>query len=309
MFGKVSTRAQLGVVALAATAFAGTVVASPSADALGKIRCDANRTPTVAIGAYDPIMDHNQASSAHEHQFFGNMAWLSDLANPNAAQYNDLVGKSTNCRVAADTSAYWTPTLRYLPGTPKAGQLVPAQQFTAYYRPYTGEGSKMGPGIAYPADTRLVSSPGHDSWNCGDQSGAKSTPLAYIPDCSGLSGKAGFTLTAHVDFPSCWDGVLPNHSSTDVGDTSDNAHYAYPVRKVCPAGFPIRTVELRETIQYPYVDHGTDVGLSSDAAAGVANGRSLHGDFFNAWNQSAFESFVAACVNGSGTYTEKQCAP
>ena len=58
----------------------------------------------------------------HEHQFFGNIAWHS-LANPNAANYADLVGRANNCRkvlglsnYSADSAGYWTPTLRYVSG-------------------------------------------------------------------------------------------------------------------------------------------------------------------------------------------------
>ena len=55
-------------------------------------------------------------------------------------------------------------------------------------------------------------------------------------------------MTAHIDFPSCWDGVKPSHTAAQNGDTRDNAHYAYAVAKKCPAGFPIGVAELRETI-------------------------------------------------------------
>lgn len=296
----------------AATAVAGNVAAAPSATAMGKIRCDVDGAPTVAVGRFDPIMHHDQRPTAedHEHQFFGNKAWLKNLQNPNTARRSDLAGESTNCRVQADTAGYWTPTLRYKAGTPNAGQLVPAQQFSAYYRPFGGAGSPdFGPGIAYPRNTRLVSAPGSYNWTCGQNSGPRSAPVPSIPDCTGLSGKPGLTLTAHIDFPSCWDGVLPHHNPSEVGDTSDSSHYAYPVKKECPAKYPIKTVQLRETIQYPYVGHGDDLALDSDRLEGVSDGKSLHADFFNAWDQDGFEQYVAKCVNGDGTYSDSTCQP
>lgn len=263
----------------------------------------------MAVGNYDPIMEHNEPASPHQHQFFGNKGWLTNLDDPNAANYDDMAGQPTTCRVGSDTAGYWTPTLRYKVGTPKAGELIPVQQFTAYYRPFTGSGTQTGPGIAYPADTRLVSFAGHYNWNCGQYSGARSAPGSSIPDCTGLSGKPGNTLTAHIDFPSCWDGVAPEHASDAVGDTSDNVHYTYPVKKSCPAAFPVQTVQLRVTLQFAYVGPGNDVELSADGTLGVDDGQALHADFFNAWDQPAFEDFVRNCVNAGGTYTNQQCQP
>jgi hypothetical protein len=295
------------VPTLLAALLGAAVLTSAPAQALGKVKCDVNNQPTVSIGNYDPIVNHNQTSAAHEHQFFGNIAWHS-LANPNAANYADLVGKANNCRkvlglsYSADSAGYWIPTLRYK----ATGKLVPAQQFTAYYRPFTNTG-KFGPGQAFPADTRLIGT--KYNWNCGMKSGARAVPVQSIPDCTGLSGKPGLTLTAHIDFPSCWDGVKPNHSASDVGDTRDNAHYAYPVRGACPPGFPNKMVGLRETIQFQYTGNGTDVELSSDHHAGTDDGRSLHGDFWNSWMQPEFERYVKECVSGTVTYSVARCDP
>ena len=165
--------------------------AAPPAQALGKVKCDVDNQPAVAIGSYDPIVNHNEDSAAHEHQFFGNTAW-HDLPNPNTANYDDLVGQDNNCRpvlgldYSADSAGYWIPTLRYVSG-PRVGELVPAKQFTAYYRPAAG--GKFGPAQAIPADTRLIGT--KYNWTCGQNSGARSTPVQSIPDCTGLSGKPG----------------------------------------------------------------------------------------------------------------------
>ena len=215
---------------------------------MGKIRCDLNDIPTVAIGQYDPITNHNGTGAAHEHQFFGNTAWHV-LPNPNTANYADLVGKQNNCRnvlglpYSADSAGYWTPTLRYKAGTPKAGQLIAGRQFPAYFRGYNGQ--TFGPGMAFPADTRLIASDdygkGAHGWNCGQFSAQaqRDGTVNHIPDCTGEPGGPRRTLTAHINFPTCWDGVLPNHQAGDVGDTRDNAHYRYPSGKgVCPARVP-----------------------------------------------------------------------
>ena len=148
------------------------------------------RHPTVAIGQYDPITNHNGTGAAHEHQFFGNTAWHA-LPNPNTANYADLVGKQNNCRnvlglpYSADSAGYWTPTLRYKAGTPKAGQLIAGRQFTAYFRGYNGQ--TFGPGMAFPADTRLIASDdygkGAHGWNCGQFSAQaqRDGTVNYIP--------------------------------------------------------------------------------------------------------------------------------
>lgn len=305
------TLSMLAVVAALAA------LAPSSAQALGKVKCDEKMEPAVAIGQYDPIVNHNQAKSMHEHQFFGNIAWHS-LANPNAANYSDLAGRDNNCRnvmglpYSADSAGYWVPTLRYTSG-PKAGQLVPAKQFTAYYRAYNG--ATFGEGMPFPKDVRLVATDdagkGAHGWNCGQfsqQAKAEGT-VNYIPNCTGEDGSPGNTLTAHINFPSCWDGVAPNHSASEVGDTRDNAHWAYPSSKgVCPAGFPKKVVQLRETIQFAYTGDGTDVALSSDHP-GDLPGESMHADFWNTWMQPEFEQYVATCVNNAGGYASSKCDP
>lgn len=301
----------IALISMLALAFAMAFAASTPASALGKVKCDVNNQPAVSVGTYDPIVNHNGTGASHEHQFFGNIAWHS-LSNPNTANYSDLVGKANNCRkvlglsYSADSAGYWIPTLRYTSG-PKAGQLVPAQQFTAYYR--SAAGTTFGAAQPIPADTRLVSEPGRYNWTCGQNSGARSAPVSTIPDCTGLSGKPGYTLTAHIDFPSCWDGVKPTHSASDVGDTRDNKHYAYTVAKKCPAGFPIGVAELRETVQFKYVENGQNVALSSDHDL-TARGSSLHGDFWNTWMQPEFEQFVKTCiVSKTSAYSTAKCDP
>ena len=116
------TRRLLLPVAIVLGLLVALLLPAGEASALGKVKCDVSGQPAVAVGSYDPIVNHNSPGpSMHEHQFFGNIAWHS-LANPNAANYADLVGKATNCRnvlglsYSADSAGYWTPTLRYVSG-------------------------------------------------------------------------------------------------------------------------------------------------------------------------------------------------
>ena len=300
--------AAAGAGLLAPILLAGTLATAPTAAATSKVKCDASGSPTVAVGRYDPIVSHNRKGAMHEHQFFGNKSWLK-LRNPNTANYGDLAGHKTNCRVSHDKAGYWMPTLRYISG-PKKGKLIPAQQFTAYYRPGYGLGKDFGPALAFPADTRLVSSPRYAAWTCGEKSGARSKPVNAIPNCTGLSGQPGLTLTAHIDLPNCWDGVMPHHSRGQVGDTRDNRHYAYAVNHRCPAKFPKMMTHIRETVQFPYVGNGRDVALTSDKMAGTSDGRSLHGDFWNTWDQEFFnKTFLQRCVRNASLFTAKMCEP
>jgi hypothetical protein len=303
-------RRKILVALLSAPGVALSMLLPPSpASALGKVGCDVSGQPTVTVASYDPIVNHNGTGSAHQHQLFGNIAWFS-LPNPNAANYADLVGRANNCRKvlglssSADSAGYWTPTLRYISG-PMAGQLIPAQQFTAYYR--AASGAQFGPARAIPPDTRLIGTA--YNWTCGQKSGRRSAPVQSIPDCSGLPGTPGRTLTAHIDFPSCWDGVMPSHPTSQNGDTRDNAHYAYRVGQSCPAGFPIGVTELRETVQFAYVGTGADVALSSDAAIGTSDGRSMHGDFWQTWAQQDFDTFVQTCVVDHRAFASSGCQP
>lgn len=279
---------------------AAAVAAAPSANALAKIKCH----QTVGVASVDPIVFHNQTTTmAHSHQFFGNNGWL---AKGNRANYGDLMAQGTNCRNVADTAGYWTPTLRFT----KTKLQIPAQAFTAYYRPWTGVGGpQFGEGRAFPQDVRLIGT--RYNWTCGEKSGARAVPVAAIPDCTGLPGTPGLTLTLHIDFPSCWNGRAPGHTTTEVGNTSDNADWAYTTgsgtKKACPTTHPIRMVALRETIQFRYVGNGTDVELSSDPMRGTTDGRSAHADFWNTWQPQGLASMVRNCVNGIGVFTTTEC--
>ena len=271
-----------------------TMVAPAPASAMGKIKCK----QTTGTGHVDPIVHHNEPVSdmQHLHQFFGNNHFLS-LANPNTANYADLVGQGTNCENPTDSAGYWTPVLQYT----RTGATVPVTAFTAYYRSW--DFKETGDGVPLPDDVRLIAKK-HD-WTCGQFESV--APQQSIPDCSMADGRPGSTLTAHIDFPSCWDGVKPHHTAGEVGDTSDNEHFAYRVGGACPSGFPIKTVALRETLGFAYTGKGDDVTLSSDQMMGTTDGQSLHADFWNAWEPAGLASMVRNCINPGGNFTTAEC--
>ena len=326
-----STTSPRSVTALLAVTALVVLSSASGATALGKVKCDVG-IPTgadvaVAAGrAVDPIVYHrvNPADSRiaqpHRHDFFGNRA-VPSLAP--GGTFSQATGGTTSCRMSADTAAYWAPSLVYTSG-PKTGQRVPVRQFTAYYRGFAGQTTHAG-SVALPPDVRLVATDmvgyGLSGWTCGAMSSVTGGRDA-IPDCSGEDGTAGNTLTAHVNFPSCWNGNAPGHPQTaaldtEYGDTRDNADFTYPTNKTaCPATHPIEVVQLRETIQYVYTGNGSDVALTSDAHAmpgmpdmavmpGMA-GTSFHVDFWNTWQPGALKDYVARCVQ---TAAEADCEP
>jgi hypothetical protein len=88
-------------------------------------------------------------------------------------------------------------------------------------------------------------------------------------------------LGVHIDFPTCWDGRLNDHSRP--GNTADYSgdstftgvnHFAYAIgpnnNRSCPSGFNARKVPfLRMTLQFDdwrgndYRGNGRDLALSS----------------------------------------------
>lgn len=298
--GRHRRKRTIGVMALVAALVGGlalalvtSVTSAPTSEAKAKIKCK----QTTGTAEVDPIVHHNEpAGTAHLHQFFGNNSFLS-MANPNEANATDLKSGGTNCENPADTAGYWTPVLK----NKSTGQVIPTMSFIAYYRSW--DFKDFGEGVPLPDDVRLIGK--KYNWTCGQNEAV--APQQSIPDCSMADGKPGSTLTAHIDFPSCWDGVKPAHSPDEVGDTTDNEHFAYRVGKSCPAGFPVKTVQLRETIMFEYIGKGADVELSSDHERGTTDGQSLHGDFWNTWDQAGFASMVRNCVNPGGNFTATEC--
>jgi hypothetical protein len=220
----------------------------------------------------DPIVYPGQPGAAHSHDFLGNRS--TDAGS----DYESMMDGATSCDLEADTAGYWVPTLFRPNGTP-----APVRFMFAYYRdlPVFEDSA-----TAFPPDFRMIAgSPavqtGTDKrlgWSCSDSDPWMATP----PNC-------GFRfLKLHLVFPSCWDGVSldsPDHRS----------HVSYPDRGHCPDTHPEKLPRLSTHVTYDVRD-GTGSFLSSDEMAGTNNGRSAHGDFWNAWDQDALETTVARCL-------------
>jgi hypothetical protein len=240
----------------------------------------------------DPIVYPGQPGRSHPHTFFGNTSTdaFSTLASLRAA--------STTCRPAADTAAYWIPTLY------RNGREVRPAKAQLYYvlRGYRRL-------QAFPAGLRMIAGDAHAVrpqntqvtwWACGGQA-AKTAPSSTVPPRCGVIDGHGFVrrpgatrssvihwrtrtfLELHVDFPDCWDGKhldAPDHRS----------HMAYSRDYVCPSSHPVKVPLIRLTVRYP-IARGDGVTLAS---GGQFSG---HADFFNAWDQRALERLVDECFH------------
>ncbi len=218
----------------------------------------------------DPIVHAGMPGMSHDHSFVGNVSTnaFSTLAS--------LQASGTTCKKAADTAAYWMPTLYQ--GTT---QVLPVGA-TVYYRRSTLAAVRPFPsGLKIVAGDAMATTPqslGITYWNCGVEGGVK--PTSTVPTCP--AGRRTM-LRLHVRFPSCWDG----HSL----DSADHkSHMAYPVANRCPASHPVAVPAIELIYRYPILG-GSDVSLASGGQL------SAHGDFFNAWQQPALRHFVNGCLN------------
>jgi Domain of unknown function (DUF1996) len=220
--------------------------------------------------ADDPIVFPGQPGASHDHTFVANET--TDAFST----FGSLRSGGTTCRRAADTAAYWMPTL--LQGTtpiePKGatiyyrrGTLAPVQPFPNGLKMIAGDSKAMS-----PQDLRIT------YWNCGVLSGVP--PSSSVPTCPDTRGSF---LRLHVRFPDCWDG-----KSLDSAD--HKSHLAYAVRGVCPATHPVAVPAIELIYRYP-TRGGADLSLSSMGQF------SAHADFFNAWNPGRLRKLVDRCLN------------
>jgi hypothetical protein len=247
--------------------------AAPAANAVGSVQIRCDRIDHLLMD--DPIMAPGVPGASHLHAFTGNVTTSA------TSTFESMVGAATTCRLSADSSGYWTPALLR-----PDGYAVPAVT-TVYYR---------GPAntVPFPPNFKMIAGfptapPGTDGingWSC--QSPVNGPLLASPPDCSGSTGE----VSAHVFFPSCWDGVnldSPDHRS----------HIVYPTNapngSECPEDHPVRVPTIRLSFRFAVAD-GTGLELSSDMQLGTAPGGSWHADFWNTWVQSAQDALVATCI-------------
>jgi hypothetical protein len=253
----------------------------PTASASGRgwvVVCKPSHT-----GMNDPIVFPGSPGASHLHDFFGNTTTAA------FSTYGSMLNGGTTCSSGVgDTAAYWTPAL-YQNGQKIEPLTGSSKGFRAYYRKNNlAEGVTLS---TFPADLRLVAGNSHAMspaenrrlgkdlyWGCSNNSTGK---LA-VPPVSCATG----IISLHIGFPNCWDGVLTHGN--------DTAHVMYPHKGVCPAGFSIALPRVILRLEYPVAGTGSgEITLASGPTY------TIHGDFWNTWQQSSLDGLVTNCLNAN----------
>jgi hypothetical protein len=223
----------------------------------------------------DPIVFPGLPGASHIHTFIGNRS-----TNANTTVESLLANPSTSCAPAPDLSAYWIPTLF------EDSRAVEPKAVIVYY------GSRLtdsSPTVPFPLGFRMIA---------GNAKLQTPTPAGSVNQfyCAGPGGEIGrsadgnwpvcapgASLLFQLVFPDCWDGVhldSPDHKS----------HLAYTYDGTCSGAFPVPIPSVSFVIAYPTA--GSVDGFT--LASGMAS--SMHGDFFNAWDNDAQAHRVKNCI-------------
>lgn len=221
-------------------------------------------------GPDDPIVFPGKPGASHDHTFVGNRT-------TNAfSTYESLRASGTTCERAADTAAYWVPTLYQ--GT----TAVMPVGATIYYR--RGTLAEVRP---FPDNLRMIAGNAASTtpqdlrvtfWNCGIAGGLP--PSSTVPTCTQTRGSF---LRLHIRFPSCWNGRA-------LDSANHMSHMAYAMRGRCPSTHPVAVPAITAIFRYP-----TRGGEGFSLASGGQF--SAHADFVNSWKPEALAQLVDGCLN------------
>jgi hypothetical protein len=213
----------------------------------------------------------------------------------------------------ANRTGYWMPAV--LDGSNKA--VIP-NQILMYYKSIPGQAAvtkKMPQGlqmIAGNANGNTDTRHHHENgiiWACYDGSSSYTYKGQTIPDS--CPPGANISLWALIYFPSCLkvDGAgNPILSSAQLpADGSQGArfydHTSYMVSQggvnKCPASHPYTMPRVSYHIAWPGNLNYSQWKLSSDAMAGVADGFSLHADWYGGWSDAVQDQWIKGCINMS----------
>jgi hypothetical protein len=218
----------------------------------------------------DPIVFPGQPGASHLHDFYGNTT--------TDAFTTSTVGGPTTCAASGDSSGYWQPALLV------NGTAVQPDAAVIYYQPGVSDATLVRP---FPPGLRMIAGDSHAIgpqanvfYRC-EGSGAGDTPMTALPqDCRPYPGSH---LTAHIKFPSCWDGL-------QLDSTDHKSHMAFVSRGGCPANYNHPVPEVGLVVHWS-VEDGSTATLSSGL------GYSMHADFFNGWSPTTLANLVRKCIN------------
>lgn len=240
----------------------------------------------------DAIMMFGMPDHAMLHDFFGNTH--TDASSSNAS----LRAKpDTTCDNKADSSAYWSPSLRLPDGT----VVKPAYQKT-YYQASNVELNPLHP---FPAGLALLA---------GDHHGVKpNTHITFLcANGKGYSNKTGeicgvrkakdaVQFNIGIQFPNCWDGInlKPAHGL---------ANATYDSHGECPSAFPVKIPTVNMNIAYVI----PGITALDTAKAQLSLDPTMHGDereenwgslytahadFMNGWTEEGARFMTDFCMN------------
>jgi hypothetical protein len=230
----------------------------------------------------DPIVAPMRLGASHLHVFWGNTS--TDATSTQASIAS--TGNSTCRGGTANRTAYWAPALIDTgTGAPLAPDLIHVYYKSGYGGLAPSDIHPLPAGLRMVAGSATATGPQeHGGWRCWNAGGALT---ATIPRCA-----VGDFVAMTLEFPQCWDG----HSL----DSADHrSQLAYPDGGGCPASHPVAVPAITFNVLYPVTAASVPSRwrLSSDTYdASMPGGYSVHGDWFDGWDQSVKQTWTDGCV-------------
>jgi len=236
----------------------------------------------------DAILMPGMPGMAMSHDFVGNRS-----ADAYSTAESLKLHPKTTCDNAADSTAYWVPTMMLPDGT-----IVNPTYIKNYYQ---ADNVLQYPITPYPYGLQLLA---------GDHRGTTANPHVTFLCANGT----GYTNTADqicglraagdgVMFPDCWDGVNLAAKGTK------NAVYSNSNGQ-CPADHPVKLAKVNMNIAYVLTNitslDVSKIKLSLDPK--TIDGKlttlwgsiyTAHGDFMNGWSDDATKFMADRCMNYS----------
>ena len=232
----------------------------------------------------DPIVKPGQPGASHLHVFYGNTATTANSTASSIAS-----GGNSTCRGGtANRTAYWIPAMiDTRDGTPITAHNAGFYYKSGYYgiAPSSVKALPQGLRMVAGDSKNATANNAYGYFECSNGYGGRSAGVLNCP--------SGTSLTMHLDFPQCWDGVnldSPDHKS----------HMSYPVAGKCPSTHPVATPVITFVIDWQIKETNAPLRwrFSSDNySTSSPGGYSMHGDWFNGWKAPVMDAWITKCVN------------